>query len=152
MTDLLANALRRDRLIVGGALLVVAALCWAWLLAGAGMGMDAFEMTRHSTMRMPWLQPTVWTPGYALLMFSMWWVMMVAMMLPAATPVILLAAAVNRRMDEGKPPYGSSIAFTAGYLLAWGGFSAMAVLLQWWLEKSGLLTPMMVSAATMATI
>jgi predicted metal-binding membrane protein len=147
VTALLANALRHDRLVVGCALLLVAALSWAWLLAGAGMDMDAFEMTRHSTMRMPWLKPTVWTPGYALLMFSMWWVMMVAMMLPAATPVILLAAALNRRLDGGTPPYGSSIAFTTGYLLAWGGFSAIAVLLQWWLERSGLLTPMMVSAS-----
>jgi len=147
VTAPLANMLRHDRLVVGCALLLVAALSWAWLLAGAGMDMDAFEMTRHSMMHMPWLKPTQWTPGYALLMFTMWWVMMVAMMLPAATPVILLAAALNRRLDEGTRPYGSSIAFTAGYLLAWGGFSAIAVLLQWWLERSGLLTPMMVSAS-----
>lgn len=149
MTALLAKMLRRDRLVVGCALLLVAALSWAWLLAGAGMEMDAFEMTHHSMMHMPWLKPTLWTPGYALLMFTMWWVMMVAMMLPAATPVILLAAALNRRLDEGTPPYGSSIAFTTGYLLAWGVFSAIAVLLQWWLERSALLTPMMVSASNL---
>jgi len=145
------NLLRRDRLVVAGALLLVAATAWAWLLAGAGMDMSAFEMTRHSTMEMPWLRPTQWTTAYAILMFLMWWAMMVAMMLPAATPVVLLAAALNRRSNTGQAPFGPTTAFAAGYLLAWGGFSATAVLTQWGLERSGLLSPMMVSASTTFT-
>lgn len=139
--------LRRDRRIVAGSLLLVVALSWAWLLAGAGMGMDAFEMTRHSRMAMPWTQPAPWSAPYALLMFSMWWIMMLAMMLPSAAPVILLAAALNRRAEPAAPPYGSTAAFLAGYLLAWGGFSAVAVLAQWWLGRSGLLNTMLVSTS-----
>jgi len=33
--------------------------------------------------------------------------------------------------------------FAAGYLAVWAAFSALAVLLQWWLERSGLLSSMM---------
>ena len=80
-----------------GVLLVVAGLAWWWLLRGAGMGMTAVEMTRHSLMNMPATGPATWDRAYTLLMFSMWWIMMVAMMLPSATPVVLLAAALNRR-------------------------------------------------------
>jgi len=132
---------------VVGALLLVTTLAWAWLLAGAGMGMDAFEMTRHSLMRMPWTEPAPWSAPYALLMTSMWWIMMIAMMLPAATPMILLAAALNRRADPASPPFGGVAAFTGGYLLAWGAFSVAAATLQWWLAQSGLLNAMLVSTS-----
>ena len=43
---------RRDRLVVVTALTAVIALSWAYLLAGAGMGMSAFEMTRMSQLGM----------------------------------------------------------------------------------------------------
>ncbi len=41
--------LKRDRLLVIGGLVGVILLAWAYLLAGAGMGMNAFEMTAMST-------------------------------------------------------------------------------------------------------
>lgn len=42
----LEAAVRRDRLVVIAALTAVIALSWVYLLAGAGMGMSALEMTR----------------------------------------------------------------------------------------------------------
>ena len=42
----LESVLRRDRLVVVIALIAVIVLSWVYVLAGAGMGMSAFEMTR----------------------------------------------------------------------------------------------------------
>ncbi len=42
----LESVLRRDRLVVVIALVAVIVLSWAYVLAGAGMGMSAFKMTR----------------------------------------------------------------------------------------------------------
>lgn len=147
MSEFLERALRRDRQVVAGALVLVTILSWVYLLVGAGMGMSAVEMTRHSMMPMPMMQHAQWDLSYAVLMFFMWWLMMIAMMLPSATPMILLATALNRRSREDQTPYGSAAAFTAGYLLAWALFSLVAVGAQWWLERMGWITPMMASAS-----
>jgi predicted metal-binding membrane protein len=141
----LERLLRRDRWIVGAGLLVVAGLAWWWLLRGAGMGMTAVEMTRHSLMNMPATGPATWDRAYTLMMFSMWWIMMVAMMLPSATPVVLLAAALNRRSRAPEPPFGPTPAFVAGYLLAWGAFSVVAIALQWGFDRVGWINSMGVS-------
>ena len=98
-------------MVVVTALTAVIALSWAYLLAGAGMCMSAFEMTRlaqrgmaEDMPGMAMMAPEAWTPGYAILMFFMWWIMMVAMMLPGAAPMILLFAALNRKQrDSGQP-------------------------------------------------
>ena len=108
------------------------------------MGMDAFEMTRHSRMSMDMMNPPVWTASYIVLMFFMWWIMMIAMMLPSATPAILLSAALNRRSSASKPPFGPAGLFTTGYLLAWAGFSLIAVSIQWWMLQIGWLNNMLV--------
>ena len=127
----LETVVKHDRLVVVTALIAVIALSWAYLLAGAGMGMAM-------------MTPAVWTPGHAVLMFFMWWIMMVAMMLPSAAPMILLFAAINRKQCEtGHPHVGTSI-FAAGYLAAWAGFSLVAVILQWGFERTGILSPMLV--------
>lgn len=89
----------------------------------------------------------VWTPGYFLLMVVMWWVMMNAMMLPSAAPMILLYAELKRRSGESGSSSAPSAVFAAGYVVAWGGFSVVAALLQWGLEELTLLTPMMASAS-----
>ena len=120
---------RHDRLVVITALTVVIALSWAYMLAGAGMAM---------------MTPAVWTPGYAVFMFFMWLVMMVAMMLPSAAPMILLFVAVNRKQRETGHPHVATSIFVVGYLAAWAGFSLVAVILQWALERSGMLSPMLV--------
>jgi predicted metal-binding membrane protein len=142
---------RRDRLVVVTALTAVIALSWAYLLAGAGMGMSAFEMTRMSQCEMvgdmadmAMLTPAVWTPGYAALMFVMWWIMMVAMMLPSAAPMILVFATLNRKQREAGQPYVATSIFAFGYLAAWAGFSLVAVILQWGFELTGLISPVIV--------
>ncbi len=123
-------ALERDRRIVVGSLGAVIAASWAYVLAGAGMDMAA--------------SAAAWSPGYFGLVLVMWWVMMVAMMLPSAAPMILLFAALNRKQGSGGAvPVGF---FVAGYGVVWGGFSLAAAALQWALDASAMLGPMMESA------
>jgi predicted metal-binding membrane protein len=149
----LEAVVRRDRLVVVTMLIAVIALSWAYLLAGAGMGMSAFEMTRMSQLGVAggmseediaMMMPAVWTPGYAVLIFFMWWVMMVAMMLPSAAPMILLFATVNRKQRETGHPHVKTSIFAVGYLGAWAGFSLVAVILQWGFERTGILSPIRV--------
>src|ERR1700675_356494 len=104
-------------------------------------------MTRMAGMDGWMMQPAVWTPAYALLIASMWWVMMVAMMLPSAAPMLLLFARVNRVARAGDRPYVPTGIFATGYFAAWGGFSALATLLQWALKQLGLLSPMMTATS-----
>jgi predicted metal-binding membrane protein len=141
----LETALRRDRVVVVAALLAVIVVAWIWIAVGAGTGMSAVAMTQMSGMPDMdiMMDRAVWTPGYAALIFSMWWVMMVAMMLPSAAPMLLLFARANRSQKARNRPYVATGIFAAGYLAAWGGFSALAAGLQWGLEQLDLLGPMM---------
>jgi predicted metal-binding membrane protein len=145
---MLEQLLRHDRWLVASGLILVTVICWAWILAGAGMGMNGFEMTRHSNMGMDMMPAPAWTAGYVILMFFMWWIMMIAMMLPSASPVILLAAALNRRSRPDQQPFGHSAVFAAGYLLVWAVFSLLAVLAQWALQESELISGMLRSRST----
>jgi len=153
MSVSLESILKRDRWLMIAGLSLVILLAWGYILSGAGMGdaasgpmapgdsmaMGGMPMDNGSGL----LQPQSWTMSYAVLLFSMWWIMMVAMMLPSAAPTILLAATLNRKSQTGKAPFGEAGFFTAGYLLIWAGFSLMAVLAQWGLERSGVLSSMM---------
>jgi len=153
----LEAVIKRDRLVVAGILIVVVALAWAYLLAGAGMGMPALEMTRMAqagstedvssigTAGARMLTPANWTLGYAVLMFFMWWLMMVAMMLPGAAPMILMFAMLNRKQIETGNPHVATGLFAVGYLTAWAGFGLVAVALQLGLERTGMLSPVLVS-------
>lgn len=90
-------------------------------------------------------RPSTW-----LVMGVMWWSMMIAMMAPSAVPAILLYARVYRhaqaQRDAAKlAPVG---AFTAGYLLAWLGFSIFATALQWSLTKLGVLAEMTMASSS----
>ncbi len=107
------------------------------------MGMSALEMTLHANMTMPALTHPTWDLSYFTLMLAMWWVMMIAMMLPGAAPVILLATALNRRSGLSVPPFGSTASFTAGYLLGWLVFSVTAVITQWTLTETHLITTLL---------
>ena len=99
-SNVLEAVLRRDRQVVTCVLVTVITACWLYLLAGAGTGMYPHEMAvlipsrmsmdssipsmagmpghetmtasngRSSTADML-MSPVTWTPGYALLMFSM---------------------------------------------------------------------------------
>lgn len=158
-TTALEALLKRDRTIAVAGLVAVSVLAWAYILAGAGMGMPAVEMTRMSggtatninmdnggiSAMAAVTAPAAWTLGYALLMLVMWCVMMVAMMLPSAAPMILLFALVNRRNREKGGAFVPTVVFAGAYLATWGGFSVVAVALQWGLERAELLSPMMAS-------
>jgi len=68
----------------------------------------------------------------------MWLVMMIAMMLPSAAPMLLLFAGTQRRTASGHS--STLVAFAAGYLLVWGGFSVAAAALQALLQQRMLLS------------
>ncbi len=136
----LERVLKRDRQIVIGGLVFVSLTSWLYILTGAGM--DTGEMSSISSGTVLTMKLT-WTPAYFALMLAMWWVMMVAMMLPSAAPTVLLFATVNRKSQQQGRPYVPTGFFAAGYLVAWSGFSLVAVFLQWGLEELALLSPMM---------
>jgi predicted metal-binding membrane protein len=149
-TTVLEGVLRRDRLVLVAALVAVTGIAWIWILIGASTGMNAVVMTRGAGvlgMASMMMGPAAWTLGYAGLMFAMWWVMMAAMMLPSAAPILLLFARMNRAERARDRPYVPTGIFAAGYLAAWGGFSALATGLQWALDRLGLLSPMMTTTS-----
>ena len=129
--------LRRDRLVVWAALLVLTALAWAYLVA---LYLQMGDMP--AAMEMTPFKP--WSASDFALMFAMWAIMMIGMMLPSAAPMILLYAGATRQQQasNGLSPVA---AFSLGYIAVWTLFSAVATLLQWLLEREALLSPMMVS-------
>jgi len=163
----LESVLRRDRLVVVVALVAVIVLSWAYVLAGAGMGMSAFEMTRMTQpvgvidSAQPSMQGMstggtagggtmvtgAWTVGYAVVIFFMWWVMMFGMMLPSAAPLLLLFARMMRKEKNKGAPYVPTGVFALGYVIMWAAFSAIATGAQWGLEASGLLSGIMVGTS-----
>jgi predicted metal-binding membrane protein len=120
----LERLLRRDRVITIAGVVALSLLAWLYIVAGAGLGMNAWEMSRLALfphqqtadvtsdmtsdmpgMDMPGMdmsamamatEPRVWGGAIWALMIAMWWVMMVAMMSPSAAPTILLYARVHR--------------------------------------------------------
>jgi predicted metal-binding membrane protein len=130
------DLLRRQRVVILAALATIAALAWLYLfVTAADMTVAMAGMDR--SMAMPPRGPIE-----LLLLFAMWWVMMVGMMLPSVAPVILTFATVNRNRRARGEPYVPAALFAAGYLLAWGGFSLAATLVQEGLERAALLSPM----------
>lgn len=144
---MLEALLRRENTVVAGALLVLIVLAWAALLAGAGTGMSVIAMSGWwLPMTLPAGESWPWTPYYWVIAFVMWAVMMVAMMLPSAAPMTLLYAKVVQRADakaDTKEAPLCVIAFAGGYLTLWILFSVLAVVLQFALERAGLMTMMM---------
>jgi predicted metal-binding membrane protein len=171
--------LRRDRAVVLGALGVVVLGSWAYVLAGAGMGMSPWEMSSVDLALGPakpmpmgevsagamscsqmsgamgqamsaMATPARWDLGYAGIVVIMWWVMMIAMMVPSAAPMILLYAAVARReREKGSDVFLPTGVFAWGYVAVWGFFSVIAAALQWGFEAAGILSPMMMSSTNL---
>jgi predicted metal-binding membrane protein len=153
MTDgTLETVLRRDRLIVAGALGAIVALASAyvlWLAADmdmGGMDMSGFRMVPAGAGLMaPSAAP--WSAVEFAFVFAMWAVMMVGMMAPSAAPMILMYARVGRQGKIAGKPLAATGWFAAGHFLAWIGFSLAATLVQWVLEREALLDPRMASAS-----
>src|ERR1700751_3087076 len=113
MSVALEALLRRDRIIVLGALAILTVLAWAdlvWLaddMAMGGMDMSGFRMIPAGQgLMMPASEP--WKPiefGYV---FAMWAVMMIGMMTPSVAPMILIYARVGRQAVTDGKPFASS--------------------------------------------
>jgi len=137
----LHHLLSRNGLIVGGALLALVLMAWAWLLSQPHV-----PMADMSGMDMPGMDMDAgpWSSTYLAAAFAMWSVMMVAMMLPSAAPMILLHARIDRAGSESLR-LAHSLLFVAAYVAVWTGFSVVAAASQALLLDSGLL-----SATTLA--
>src|SRR5215470_1551681 len=151
MTDSSLEAvLRRDFLIVAGALAAVAAVAWAYVLwLAADMEMGGMDMTGYRMIpagigiMAPANAP--WTTIEFAFVFVMWAVMMVGMMAPSAAPMILMYARVGRQGRAEGRPLAATGWFAAGYFLVWIGFSLAATTVQWGFERAALLDSQMTS-------
>ena len=132
----LPRLLLRERVVILLAVAGVSGLAWLYLLQ-LGRGMP--DMSAMASMAMP-MAPR-WTPAAFALTFAMWTVMMVGMMLPSAAPMILTFAALNRKKAGTAERLVPTLLFASGYLLVWIGFSLVATLLQWALDRLALLSP-----------
>jgi predicted metal-binding membrane protein len=153
MTDsTLETVLRRDSLVVAGALGVIAALAWGYVLwLAADMDMGGMDMTgfRMIPAGIGIMAPTnaPWKAIEFAFVFGMWVVMMVGMMAPSAAPMILMYARVGRQAKAESKPFAATGWFAAGYFLVWIGFSLAATLVQWAIERAALLDSQMASAS-----
>jgi len=141
----LETVLRRDRLVVAGALALLAAFAWGyvlWLAFGMEMpaaGGRAMNTGGMGDMLAPALKP--WGAAEFVFVLTMWAVMMVGMMTPSAAPMILIYARVARQAALQGQPFAPTGWFAAGYLLCWIGFALVATGAQWALERAALLAP-----------
>src|SRR5262249_41650602 len=142
MTDsTLETVLRHDRLVVAGALGVIAALAWGYVLwIAADMDMGGMDMTgfRMIPAGVGIMAPAdaPWKAIEFAFVFAMWSVMMIGMMAPSAAPMILMYARVGRHGRTSGKPLAATGWFAAGYFLAWIGFSVVATLTQWIIERA----------------
>ena len=159
----LEQVLKRDRAIVVAAILIIAAIAWAYTvyLSETGMGMASMQMESDAGMNMGAAEEEAdtgmgpsgmgmamadmrsWSAADFGLMFVMWAVMMVAMMAPSATPMLLMFATLNRRRREREAPYVPTGVFLAGYVIVWAAFSLAATGGNWGLHQASLLSSMM---------
>src|SRR3989344_8447324 len=101
----------RERRVLIGMLVLLAAVAWAVLFWQSAMGM----------------REGGWLMGMSALPFLLLWiVMMVAMMFPAAAPTILTFAQVYGRRKQQGQPYVPTAMFVVGYLLIWSAFGVVA--------------------------
>jgi len=116
--------------VVVAAAIGVSLIAWAWL--------SQMDATASSVA-------TAWSATDAALTFLMWVVMMAAMMAGPVAPALSLYAGMQRTRAGGAR--GAVTMFAAGYAAAWIGFSAVATLAQWLLDRSALLAPDMALAS-----
>ena len=153
MTDsILETALRRDRLVIAGALALIAALAWGYVLwLAVDMDMGGMDMTgfRMIPAGMGFMAPAdaPWRPIEFAFVFAMWAVMMVGMMAPSAAPMILIYVPLSRQAKSAGKPFAATGWFAAGYFLVWIGFALAATFVQWVLERTTLLDSRMASAS-----
>jgi predicted metal-binding membrane protein len=107
--------LARERAIILGALLALAALAWA-LVIWQAHALSATSMSGNMGGGIGG-----WTMGMSAALFlAIWIAMMVAMMFPSAAPMILMFHASARGKRQRGQVYAPTWIFVAGYLLAVG--------------------------------
>lgn len=92
-----------------------------------------------------------WSWGTVGAVFLMWAGMMAAMMIPSAAPMILTFDAIERRNTQTAEAPPRSMHFAGAYLVVWTAFSLLATGVQWGLQQSDLLTPMIESRSDWLT-
>ena len=151
----LERLLKRDGAITAVGLLVLCALTWVYIVAGAGLGMSAWDMTTLALLpqqhvagpstEMGAMTPMTWGPRYWALMVGMWWTMMIAMMTPSAAPTMLLYARVHRHaltQGHARATHAPTATFAAGYVLMWLVFSIAAAALHHALQRAEIISAM----------
>src|SRR5437588_10335516 len=121
MSGTTPQLLQRERYLILGVLLVLAALAWGLLIWQAPM---MNNQAMGLTMGMS-----------ALLFIAIWAVMMVAMMFPAAAPMILMFSAVYAGKRRQEQPYVPTWIFVSAYLLVWVLSGVLAYFLAIGVEK-----------------
>lgn len=136
----LNGTLKRDRTLVLGAMVALAALSWAYTVY---LGLQQESLTGAIAM------PTIiqWSTADVVFMLVMWAVMMFAMMLPSVTPTVMIFGRVREKREAAGRPFAPTGAFVAGYLLVWVGVSLLATTVNWWLHTGGSMSSMMGRAA-----
>jgi predicted metal-binding membrane protein len=108
--DVTGPALRTERWVVVGTLLVLSATGWAlvvWQATGMPMQDDGLDLTMGMA---------------APLFLAMWVSMMVAMMFPASAPMILAFARTQAGKRANRRPYVPTAYFVAPYVAVWTAF------------------------------
>ncbi len=135
----LEQVLRRDRAVIVAAILIIAAISWAYTVHLAENGMGAGSMQTG----MAAADMRSWSVADFGLIYAMWAVMMIAMMAPSAAPMLLMFARVNRKRRQREAPYVPAGVFLAGYVVVWAVFSLAATAGNWGLHQASLLSSMM---------
>ena len=117
-------------------LLVVPAVCWAWIIA------LAHDMYGAMSGASRWMMTPSWDAAHLFLLWTMWAVMMAGMMLPAAAPIVLLYGSAARRR-HGAEATTKIYALALGYVTSWALFSVLVTAVQRALGALVLLSPMM---------
>jgi predicted metal-binding membrane protein len=154
MDGSLEAVLRRDRLIVAGALAAIIVAAWAYVLwLAADMDMGGMDMTgfRMIPAGIGIMAPAnaPWRPIEFAFVFAMWAVMMVGMMTPSAAPMVLMYARVGREGRADGKVFAATGWFAAGYFLVWVAFSLAATLVQWAVERAALLDSRMATGSNL---
>jgi predicted metal-binding membrane protein len=127
----------RERLILWTGILFVTVISWL-VLARMPMPHASFsrEVVRCTTAAVS-ARRVVWSLRDGGLVFVMWTVMMAAMMLPSAGSMIEMHARIAR--SRSAEPIGRTWLFAAGYVIAWVGFGAAVTVVQYPLERTGII-------------
>ena len=105
--------LSRERIVILGALLALAALAWAFVIAQA-------HSMRASATPGSMAAPVGLTMGMGVTLFlAIWVAMMVAMMFPSAAPMVMMFGAIAAGKRKRGEAHAPTWIFVSGYLLVW---------------------------------